>query len=220
MTRDSQFNYTVPGEVQYGLDRHLVFGRWHRNNGMPSKNLPLWRGREAIKFPADLLLYHQTIYQYRPDWIIETGTGRGGTAVFLGDMCELVGNGQVITIDIYHRDNPTHPRVRFLDGNSVDPANVTTITEIVSQGSVMVILDSDHSEDHVRTELQTYAPLVSPGQYLVVEDAYDTRPGKAYWAVESFLADHPEWERVPVERQFLVCVTRLGWLRRRGVPNG
>ena len=134
-------------------------------------------------------------------------------------MCDIAGHGQVITIDIYHRDNPIHPRVRFLDGNSVDPTIVTTITEIVSQGSVMVILDSNHSEVHVRQELLAYAPLVPNGQYLVVEDAYDKRSGKAYWAVESFLSDHPEWERVPMERQFLVCVTRLGWLRRRGISN-
>lgn len=211
----SRFNYTVPDEVQYGLDRHLVFGRWSRENGMPAKNLPLWRGKEAIKFPADLLLYHQIIYQNRPDWIVETGTGQGGTSLFLGDTCDILGNGQIITIDIYHRDNHPHSRVRYLDGNSVDPAIVAAVSEMICEGSVMVIFDSDHSEDHVRKELMAYAPLVSPRQYLVVEDAYDTRPGKAYWAVASFLRDHPEWERVPVERQFLVCATRLGWLRRR-----
>jgi cephalosporin hydroxylase len=79
----------------------------------------------------------------------------------------------------------------------------------------MVTLDSDHRESHVGKELSAYAPLVSDGQYLVVEDSQDPRPGRAYHAVEMFLVNNPEWERVPVERQFLLCVTRLGWLRRK-----
>jgi cephalosporin hydroxylase len=211
----SLFNYHLTPEIEHGFSRHLTHGRWAPDGDLPEMNRPLWRGTPVGKFPGDLILYHQAIYRNRPDWIIETGSAQGGSALFLGDMCDLIGHGQVITIDRHVEDRPTHPRVRQFNGNSARPPIVNAVSALVRGHSVMVTLDSDHREIHVGRELAVYAPLVTDGQYLVVEDAQDMRPGLAYHAVESFLANNSEWERVPVERQFLLCVTRLGWLRRK-----
>jgi cephalosporin hydroxylase len=218
MRISSRFNYTVPRGVERGFLRHLTNGKWAPGMDLPEMNRPLWRGTQIGKHPSDLLLYHQAIYRNRPDWIIETGSAQGGSALFFGDMCDLIGHGQVITIDRRIEDRPSHPRVRQLIGNSPHRVIRNAVLDLVRGQSVMVSLDSDHTALHVSRELAAYSPLVGDGQYLVVEDAQDTRPGKAYYAVEEFLATHSEWERVPAERQFLVCVTRLGWLRRKVQP--
>jgi cephalosporin hydroxylase len=215
MESTSRFNYHLAPEVEHGFSRHLTHGRWAPDGDLPEMNRPLWRGAPVGKFPADLILYHQAIYRNRPDWIIETGSAQGGSALFYGDMCDLMGHGQVITIDRHVEYRPAHPRVRQFIGNSAHPVIVNAVFDLVQGHSVMVTLDSDHRALHVGRELAAYAPLVGNGQYLVVEDSQDLRPGQAYHAVEAFLANNPEWERVPVERQFLLCVTRLGWLRRR-----
>jgi len=211
----SRYNYTLPTGVERGMLRHLTNGKWAPDGDLPEMNRPLWRGTQIGKHPADLLLYHQAIYRNRPDWIIETGSAQGGSALFFADMCELIGHGQVITIDRRVEDRPSHPRLRQFIGNSPHRVIRNAVSALVRGQSVMVSLDSDHTALHVGRELAAFSPLVGPGQYLVVEDAQDPRPGRAYDAVEAFLATHPEWERAPVERQFLVCVTRLGWLRRK-----
>lgn len=210
-----RFNYTVSKEDEHRFLRHLTSGKWVPCRGLSELNRPIWRGTQIGKHPSDLLLYHQVIYQNRPDWIIETGSAQGGSALFFADMCELIGHGQVITIDRRIEERPSHPRLRQFIGNSPHRVIVKSVMELVQGQSVMVTLDSDHTAIHVSKELAAFAPLVKGEQYLVVEDAQDTRPGLAYYAVEDFLATHPEWERVPVERQFPVCVTRLGWLRRK-----
>ena len=211
----SRFNYTVPSEVERGFHRHLLWGRWEAVEGLPTRNVPLWRGIMVIKHPADLLLYHEAIYRTRPQWIVETGTDHGGSALFFGDMCEILGQGHVISVDRSHGPFPPHPRVQYLQGDSVDPRVVEQIYTRVGQESALVTLDSKHTAQHVSKELVAYSPLVRDGHYLVVEDAYDARSGRAYDAVEAFLAEQKDWERIPVERQFLICATRLGWLRRK-----
>ena len=185
-----------------------------KNNGA---NEPRWRGVRVVKFPTDLILYAQTIFDLRPDWIIETGTRFGGGSLFFGDMLELSGAaGGVISIDVRDWGAPPHPRVEYVIGSSSDRAIVAEIAARVSGGKVMVVLDSDHRAFHVRRELRLLGPLVTPGQFLVVEDCY-TRNVTPYWpndAVEWFLQREKHWRREPVEDQFLFAVSRGGWLRR------
>lgn len=92
-----------------------------------------------------------------------------------------------------------------------------------ADGPVMVILDGDHSRDHVARELELYAPLVTPDSVLLSQDGIidellmfsDTRPGPKP-ANEAFLARHPEFEhdRERNER-FLISHHPVGWLRRK-----
>jgi cephalosporin hydroxylase len=133
-----------------------------------------WLSVPTLKCPLDLWVYQEIIHEQKPDVIIETGTYAGGSALFLASMCDLVGNGRIITIDIETNDNrPEHPRIWYLHGDSTAPEIVRKIKETIKVNeSVLVILDSDHHKEHVLCELKQYSPLVTPGSYLIVEDTH------------------------------------------------
>ena len=131
-----------------------------------------WLGHRAQKCPLDLWIYQEIIWKTRPNLIIETGTARGGSALYLATLFDLIGEGEVISIDLRNDDMslPTHGRIRFVTGNTIDPQVASWVAEQAAGRRTMVILDSDHSRAHVGAELDAYAPMVSPGCYLIVED--------------------------------------------------
>lgn len=132
-------------------------------------------GIGLMKCPNDLWMYQQIMTRLRPINIVETGTYHGGSALwfaFLQDMLRI-DDGQVFTVDYEAYDlEPIvrHPRISYLHGNSVDEKLVAGIAEELINGPTLVILDSDHSSEHVRRELELYAPLCKVGDWLVVED--------------------------------------------------
>ncbi len=150
-----------------GLDRYDYSYLWS------------WLGVPIIQFPADVMATQEVIWSAKPDVIIETGVARGGSMIFLASMLELLGGGKVIGIDIdirpHNREtieqHPLARRVTLIEGGSTDPATLAAAKACIPpDAKVMVILDSDHGRDHVLSELRTYGPLVSEGQYLVVAD--------------------------------------------------
>lgn len=99
-----------------------------------------------------------------PDLLIETGSALGGSAMFYGHVFDALGRGRVLSIDIEKRHELEHPRARFLVGSSVgDEVLAEVRREVLDAGVIMVVLDSDHSESHVRAELDAYSGLVTPG---------------------------------------------------------
>lgn len=132
-------------------------------------------GVGMMKCPNDLWMYQQIMTRLRPTTIIETGTYHGASALwfaFLMDMLRIDG-GRVFTVDYEAYDlDPVvrHPRITYLHGDSVDPKLVEAITAEIVPGPMLICLDSDHSETHVRRELELYAPLCKVGDWLVVED--------------------------------------------------
>lgn len=138
-----------------------------------------WMGVPIIQMPADILATQEVIWATRPDVIIETGVARGGSVLFMASLLELMGKGQVIGVDIdiraHNRDTiENHPmarRVTLIEGGSTAPETLAAIRAQIPEGArVMVILDSDHSRDHVLAECRAYAPLVTEGCYMVVAD--------------------------------------------------
>lgn len=131
-----------------------------------------WLGHLCLKYPTDMWAYQEILSELRPAVVVEAGTFRGGSALFLATIMDATGVGQVISIDVEaHEGRPEHPRITYLQGSSTDPDLVAEVAQRVGDASpVMVILDSDHSRDHVRAELDAYAGLVDPGSYLIVED--------------------------------------------------
>jgi cephalosporin hydroxylase len=138
-----------------------------------------WMGVPIIQLPADVMATQEVIFATKPDVIIETGVARGGSVIFMASLLELTGNGKVIGIDIdirpHNRESiESHPmakRICLIEGPSEDVATLDRVrAEIPGNASVMVVLDSDHSRDHVLAELRAYGALVTPGQYLIVAD--------------------------------------------------
>lgn len=149
------------------LDRHGYCYLWS------------WLGLPIIQYPADIVVTQEVIWAAKPDVIIETGVARGGSMIFLASMLQLLGRGKVIGVDIdiraHNREaiecHPLSHRVTLIEGPSTSAGVMARVkAEIPDGAKVMVILDSDHSRDHVLDEMRHYGPLVSRGQYLVVAD--------------------------------------------------
>jgi cephalosporin hydroxylase len=183
-----------------------------------------WFGVKAQKCPLDLWVYQEILVERHPDVIIETGTAEGGSALFLASLCELAGHGRVITVDVREPPAVPHPRIDYVTGSSTDPATFEQVRgRIRADERVMVILDSDHTRDHVREELDLYGGLVSPGQYLVVEDTNlgghpvlpRNGPGPME-AVDDFLQARTEFSRDPKREKFLLTMNPRGYLVRSG----
>lgn len=189
-------------------------GTWHRT---------AWFDTTVWKCPLDLWLYQELIYRLQPELIIETGTAFGGSALYMAGVCELLGTGSVISIDIAPQPGvPAHPRIRYVVGSSVGDATVREVADAAAGlDSVMVVLDSDHSQAHVARELEAYAPLVTVGSYLIVEDtnvnghpAFASHGPGPMEATEEFLARCPEFVRDPDGEKFLLTFNPGGLLRR------
>lgn len=187
-----------------------------------------WLGHTIRQNTLDLWVIQETIAEIRPALLIECGTNYGGSALFYAHLFDLIGHGAVVTIDVQKLHTLAHPRITFLQGSSVAPEIVAQVASRVreARGPVLVILDSDHSEAHVRAELDAYARFVTPGSYVQVQDGVidelpifaSDRPGPLP-AIESFVRDNPLFE-IDHERcrRFPVTHHPLGWLRRRPDP--
>jgi cephalosporin hydroxylase len=183
-----------------------------------------WLGLNVQKCPLDLWIYQEILTETRPDLVVESGTYRGGSALYLASVCDALGHGRILTIDVLERpDRPRHRRIRYLNGSSTDEGVVAQVRRRARRARrVMVVLDSDHSRDHVLRELELYAPLVTPGCYLVLEDTningHPVAPGFGPGpteALEAFLATAPEFEVDRAREKLLLTFNPSGYLRRR-----
>ena len=196
-----------------------------------SWNTTHWRGVRLLKCPLDLWVYHELIYDLKPDLIIETGTSRGGSALFLADMLDHTGKGMVATVDIRDCKIPedadrvtTHKRIKFLIGSSTSDEVIKEVRELAKdKKTVLVILDATHDKAHVLRELQLYAPLVTKGSYIIVEDTnFNGHPviipnslGEGpYEAVEEYMKSDPTFTIDDyMERHFMTFNPR-GYLKK------
>jgi cephalosporin hydroxylase len=183
-----------------------------------------WLGKTIWQHPNDAWLIQEMIVEQSPDLIVETGTYMGGSAYFFASICEQLGRGRIISIDIDPVETIEHPRITYMTGrSSVDPDVVREVHDAAASAErVFVVLDSDHSAPHVLAELEAFASLVPVGGYVHVQDGLidehsvfgETEPGPAA-AVKEFLAAHPEFVRdQEVESRYIVTAHPYGWLRR------
>lgn len=180
-----------------------------------------WLGGRLIKLPLDCWVYQEIIWETRPDFIIETGTFEGGSSLFLASICDLIGQGRVLTIDVQQCEL-IHPRVTKIIGSSVAEDVLEEIRQVIGERTAMVILDSNHSKDHVLKELTLYADLVSPGSYLIVEDTLINKhpwfepdvDGGPMAAINEFLRNRSDFVIDPTREKFSATWNRKGYLKR------
>jgi cephalosporin hydroxylase len=202
-----------------------------------------WLGRPIIQYPQDIVAVQEIIWQVRPDLIIETGIAHGGSLMLSASMLALlefsglINSGHVLGIDIDIREHnrleiekhPLSKKIKMFQGSSIDPSIVQEVHNFSrNHNTILVFLDSNHTNDHVLAELDAYAPLVSKGSYCVVFDTIiEDMPEKSFsdrpWnkkdnpktAVRTFLENHPEFEiDLSIENKLLITVAPSGYLKR------
>jgi cephalosporin hydroxylase len=196
-----------------------------------------WLGVPIIQIPQDILVVQEIVWAHRPQLIIETGVARGGSVILFSSLLELIGEGTVVGIDVDIRahnratieEHPMSKRVRLVEGSSTDQRIVEEIAAMASSvDRVMVVLDSNHTHEHVSKELELYADFVTPGQFLVVADTVvESLPPQAHrprdWgpgnnpatALAEFLARRHDFAVDDfIDNKLLMSSSPGGYLRR------
>jgi cephalosporin hydroxylase len=210
----------------WGEHRARSFSRYFYTRADLTWNNTAWLGAPLWKNPLDLWVYQEIMWEVKPALIVETGTYRGGSAYYFASLCDLIGGGEIVTIDVTGRTGrPEHPRIEYVKGSSVAPEIVSHVEERIAaaDGPVLVVLDSDHHEPHVRAELEVYHRFVTPGSYLIVEDTnINGHPVNPFFgpgpmeAVEAWLPKHPEFQVDKSREKYMVTHNPKGYLRRVG----
>lgn len=182
-----------------------------------------WMGYPVLKTPADLWNYQEILHEIKPDLVIETGTYASGTTLFLAHVMDIIGKGAVVSIDIKELPlRARHPRISYLSGSSADPGVAEAAARHLEPGaSCVVILDADHSKEHVIKEMDLFSPLVTIGSYMIVEDSnvnghpvYPSFGPGPFEAIEHFLGKNSSFEADKSREKFLVSWNPQGYLRR------
>lgn len=161
---------------------------WKVARGFLAKTFPYkhsynfdWFGRPIIQYPHDIVAMQELIWKIKPDLVIETGIAHGGSLIFYASMLELLGKGKVLGVDIEIRTHnrqaiESHPffkRIKLIEGSSTDEKVFQSVEKIAKKHkTILVVLDSLHTHNHVFAELNKYSKFVSKGSYLVVFDTF------------------------------------------------
>ena len=196
-----------------------------------------WMGVPIIQMPGDLIVFQEIAFQVKPDVVIELGVARGGSVLFWSSMLELFNkNGKVIGIDIDIRNHTKlaiqesflSNRIILLEGSSTDKKIYEQIKQLLlPNNKVIVVLDSNHTEEHVLGELKLFSNLVTVGSYLIVLDTVIEKlradlerpwgPGNnPMTAVQKFMKDKSEFfqQDFTLENKSLLTVAPNGFYKR------
>lgn len=198
-----------------------------------------WMGEPCLQVAQDMLALQEAVFKSRPDYIIESGVAWGGTMLYLASLLKIFGGKKIVGVDIFipddlrgrlmSEDNPVRDMIDLIEGSSIDVDIVARIRSIVGDSKkVLVLLDSDHTHDHVLKELQLLSPFVSAGQYLICGDTTIERQPPAEerpraWgkgnnpatALKEFLSDRDDFEvDYELENKLLLTNNPGGYLRR------
>lgn len=197
-----------------------------------------WMGRPIIQYPQDMIAMQEIIWEVKPDLIIETGIAHGGSLVYYASLLELIGNGEVLGIDIDIREHnrkeienhPMFKRINMIQGSSISNETIEQVKKYTAEKQkIIVVLDSNHTHDHVLKELKLYSPFVSSGSYIVVFDTIVEDLPEGYFsqsrpwgignnpktAVHEFLKDSNSFViDEMIDNKLLISVAPGGYLKR------
>lgn len=204
-------------------------------------------GRPIIQYPQDIVMIQEIIWKVKPNLIIETGIAHGGSLILSASMMALLDISQnknpleserlVLGIDIDIRDHNkkeilNHPlckNIKMIEGSSIATEIVDQVSKISREyNNVLVILDSNHTHEHVLSELNVYAKLINVDSYCIVLDTIiedlpdDTFPNRPWGvgnnpktAVYEFLKSNKNFEiDTYYQRKNLITVACDGLLKK------
>lgn len=248
MTPHEQFKQECAGEIQAQKSdaefRHISRAWMDRAQALKYSYHFEWLGRPIIQYPQDIVAMQEIIFRIQPDLIVETGIAHGGSLILSASLLELnalcggPAEASVLGVDIDIRAHnraaiEAHPmsrRIRMIEGSSIAPDVIEAVRAAAAdQQRVLIVLDSNHTHDHVLAELEAYAPLVTVGSYCVVMDTVvEDLPANTFadrpWgrgdnpktAVFTYLERHGGEFVVDhtIEDKLMVTVAPHGYLRR------
>ena len=138
-----------------------------------------WMGLPIIQMPEDIVLTQEIMWETKPDFVIEAGIAWGGSLALYAAFQEIQGFGKVIGIDVtipmHNREailnTPVSHRISLVEGSSSDPEIYNQIIAQIPDGSnILLVLDSNHTHEHVLAELKLWSPLLQKGNYIIVSD--------------------------------------------------
>lgn len=199
-----------------------------------------WMGIQAMQYPEDMFAIQEIIWNTKPDCIIATGVGKGGTLLYLSSIMQYYNeNPLIIGIDPYVTEETksiilTHPAgkgISIINKSSTDKETVAIVKNMISQKqrtNVLIYLDAMYETDFVMTEMNLWSDLVSVNQYLIVgwtvigesdAEIYSDRPwgegSDPLIAVNHFLDDNDHFNAdLELEKKYLVMTTGKGFLKR------
>lgn len=198
-----------------------------------------WLGRPIIQFPQDMIAMQELIWAIQPDLVIETGIAHGGSLILYSSILELIGKGgEVLGIDIEIREHnriaieehPMYKNITMIEGNAIGEEVVNKVKDFIKEKgkkNIMVVLDSNHTHEHVAKELEIYADFVTKNNYIIVfdtviEDVPETFFPNRPWgkgdnpktAVWEFLKKNDRFEiDKKIEDKILITVAPDGYLK-------
>ena len=195
-----------------------------------------WMGRPIIQFGTDMIMLQELIWKVKPDVFIETGIAHGGSLIYTASLFELMENdGQVIGIDVEIRAHnrvaieahSMFKRIKMIEGSSIADSTILELEALLDSGkTTMVMLDSNHSRDHVLNEMRLYSKYINVGSYLIVQDGAqewvsDIPRGKPEWkednplaAIDLFLKENDDFEIDETYTRLGITQSPSGYLRR------
>ncbi len=197
-----------------------------------------WMGRPIIQYPQDMIAMQEIIWDIQPDLIIETGIAHGGSLIYYASLLELIGNGEVLGIDIDIREHnrkeienhKMFKRIKMISGSSISNETIEQVKKHANgKQKIIVVLDSNHTHDHVMKELQLYSPLVSLNSYIVVFDTIVEDLPEGYFsqarpwgignnpktAVNTFLQNNKQFKIDDmIDNKLLISVAPSGFLKK------
>jgi cephalosporin hydroxylase len=226
-------------EKQELLSPRATVERFHElyYNSPYTNGVNRWMGIRAVQNPNDVWIIQEILFEVKPDFLVETGTFKGGSAVMWALLLrEINPSSRIITIDIEDQAAEAkalpifQERVDFLVGSSTAPQMIAEVKRRVAGRRAVVLLDSNHRKEHVLAELKAYADIIPVGSYIIVQDSninghpvfidanspggyYAGHPGPME-AIEAFLASEPRFWADPLRERLLMTISPRGYLRR------
>jgi cephalosporin hydroxylase len=197
-----------------------------------------WLGEPCLQVPQDMFALQEIIFKTRPKFIVEVGVAWAGPLLFYSGLMEILGGERIIAIDIYIPDDlltrinqfeKLSKRISWIEGSSIEPGTLDQVKEILGDSrETLIVLDSNHTHDHVLEELRLYSPLVGKGYYMVCGDTvveyippqtHRPRPwgpgNNPKTALDQFLKENDQFEvDRQLESKLLFTCNPGGYLRR------
>ena len=208
---------TQAGEETFALDTpeafELISRAWLRASwDIKYPYAFSWFGRPIIQIPEDMIRIQEVIWDIRPDVIIETGVAHGGSLIFYASLLKAMGlsKSRVVGVELELRahnanaiaKHPLSKSIRIVQGSSIDPKTIQKVARYIKGSSrVLVILDSNHTKEHVRAELEAYSLLVSVGSFIVATDGIMETVAGAPRTKPEWVHDNPKQAAIEFVRE-------------------